>query len=90
MAYRVSPWENGDSRPICRALPGYGLIRGHAKMAQNPVLARLALSLSKGLVPAALASAALALLPLQLISEGCSGRNKEHALRVNTIDVERY
>jgi len=42
---------------------------GHAKMAQNPVLSRLALSLSKGLVPAALASAALALLPWQLISE---------------------
>jgi hypothetical protein len=38
-------------------------------MAQNPVLSRLALSLSKGLVPAALASAALALLPWQLISE---------------------
>jgi hypothetical protein len=38
-------------------------------MAQNPVLSRLALSLSTGFLPAALVSAALALLPLQLISE---------------------
>jgi hypothetical protein len=54
---------------------------GYAKMAQNPFL------------PAALASAALALLPLHLISEaqeladakakGLQGnRNREHALRV--------
>jgi hypothetical protein len=43
-------------------------------MAQNPVLSRLALSLSKGLVPAALASAGLALLPLQLISEAQATR----------------
>jgi hypothetical protein len=38
-------------------------------MAQNPVVSRLALSLSKGLLPAALASAALAILPWQLVSE---------------------
>ena len=38
-------------------------------MAQNPVLSRLTLSLSKGLPPAVLASAALAVIPWQLISE---------------------
>jgi hypothetical protein len=37
-------------------------------MPQNPLLSRLAMSVSKGLVPAVLASAVLA-LPLQLVSE---------------------
>jgi len=54
----VSPWENGDSRPICRALPPATVSSGVTQKWRKI-----------GLLPAALASAALALPPWQLISE---------------------
>ena len=58
MTCTVSPWENGDFTADCRALPRHGLVWGSLKNAAKRLF-----------VPAVLAPAVLALLPLQLTSE---------------------